>query len=36
VPEGARWIGFLDGEISVPADFDTMGREEIERLFDGR
>jgi len=26
-------IGFLDGHISVPDDFDTMGQAEIERLF---
>ena len=25
--------GFLAGQISVPADFDTMGAKEIERLF---
>jgi prevent-host-death family protein len=27
-------IGFLDGEISVPEDFDSMGRDEIERRFE--
>jgi len=26
-------IGFLEGEISVPDDFDRMGQAEIERLF---
>jgi prevent-host-death family protein len=26
-------IGFLDGQISVPDDFDTMGQAEIEGLF---
>ncbi len=31
-----RRLGFLTGEISVPDDFDRMGSEEIERLFDGR
>lgn len=30
-----RRIGFLDGQISVPDDFDSMGAEEIERLFGG-
>jgi prevent-host-death family protein len=30
-----RRLGFLAGEISVPADFDVMGREEIEHLFGG-
>lgn len=36
-PEKAaqRPIGFLEGQIEVPDDFDTMGREEIERLFHG-
>ncbi|MDR1850322.1 MAG: type II toxin-antitoxin system prevent-host-death family antitoxin [Zoogloeaceae bacterium] len=29
----ARRLGCLSGEISVPDDFDQMGREEIERLF---
>lgn len=34
-PTGAeiRRTGFLAGQIRVPEDFDTMGREEIERLF---
>lgn len=30
-----RRLGFLAGEISVPDDFDRMGSEEIERLFEG-
>jgi prevent-host-death family protein len=30
-----RRLGFLAGEISVPDDFDGMGREEIEHLFVG-
>lgn len=29
-----RRLGFLKGEISVPADFDEMGRNEVERLFE--
>jgi prevent-host-death family protein len=29
----AKRLGFLQGQISVPSDFDRMGREEIERLF---
>ncbi len=29
-------IGFMKGEISVPADFDSMGAEEIESDFSGR
>jgi prevent-host-death family protein len=28
-------IGFLEGKISVPDDFDTMHQEEIIRLFEG-
>ena len=31
-----RRTGFLRGEISVPDDFDDMGRKEIERLFGSR
>jgi prevent-host-death family protein len=36
-PVGAdmRRIGFMVGQISVPDDFDQMGREEIERIFSG-
>ena len=30
-----RRLGFLTGEISVPADFDVMGSGEIEHLFGG-
>ncbi|RJF94339.1 type II toxin-antitoxin system prevent-host-death family antitoxin [Oleomonas cavernae] len=29
-------VGFLAGEIAVPDDFDQMGRDEIEQLFDGQ
>ena len=31
----ARRIGFMDGMFSIPDDFDTMGQEEIERMFYG-
>jgi prevent-host-death family protein len=36
-PTGAqvRRLGFMEGQISVPDDFDRMGKEEIERLFGG-
>jgi prevent-host-death family protein len=36
-PTGAqmRRVGFMAGQISVPDDFDRMGREEIERIFGG-
>lgn len=30
-----RRLGFLSGEVSVPADFDRMGGEEIASLFGG-
>ena len=30
-----RRLGFMSGQISVPDDFDRMGREEIERIFAG-
>lgn len=30
-----RRLGFMAGQIAVPEDFDTMGREEIERAFVG-
>ena len=26
-------LGFMEGQIDVPDDFDRMGAEEIERLF---
>lgn len=28
-------LGFMVGKISVPDDFDHMGRKEIEQLFNG-
>jgi antitoxin (DNA-binding transcriptional repressor) of toxin-antitoxin stability system len=28
-------IGFLEGQFKIPEDFDEMGREEIQRLFEG-
>jgi prevent-host-death family protein len=36
-PTGAqmRRIGFMEGQISVPPDFDRMGKEEIEQIFGG-
>jgi prevent-host-death family protein len=30
-----RRVGFLQGEIDVPHDFDEMGRSEIEHMFSG-
>jgi len=36
-PTGAkvRRLGFLAGQISVPDDFDEMGRDEVARMFGG-
>jgi prevent-host-death family protein len=34
VSAGKR-IGFMDGEIRVPEDFDQTDAEEIQRLFEG-
>lgn len=31
----SRRLGFLAGEITVPDDFDRMGREAIEHMFGG-
>lgn len=30
-----RRLGFMAGQISVPDDFDQMGKGEIERIFGG-
>lgn len=30
-----RRLGFMEGQVSVPDDFDRMGKEEIERIFGG-
>jgi prevent-host-death family protein len=32
-PAEPRRMGFLEGEIEVPADFDRMGEREIAALF---
>lgn len=29
-------IGFLEGRVTVPADFDRMGQDEIAALFESR
>jgi len=34
-PALPRRIGFLEGEIQVPKDFDRMGESEIAALFGG-
>ena len=33
--ESVRRVGFMAGKISVREDFDRMGSEEIEALFEG-
>ena len=30
-----RRLGFLEGEVEVPDDFDRWGQEEVERGFEG-
>ena len=34
-PMAPRRLGFMRGAVTVPDDFDTMGQEEIEKLFYG-
>lgn len=36
LPADTRRIGFLEGEIRVPDDFDQMGEKEIRQQFEGR
>jgi prevent-host-death family protein len=31
----ARKVGFMAGKISIPEDFDSMGKREIEEFFYG-
>jgi prevent-host-death family protein len=31
-----RRLGFMEGQISIPDDFDRMGSKEIEELFGAR
>ena len=31
-----RRLGFMRGQVSVPSDFDQMGRGEIDALFTGQ
>jgi prevent-host-death family protein len=35
VARPARRLGFMEGQIAVPDDFDRMGQTEIEELFRG-
>jgi prevent-host-death family protein len=32
-PASVTRLGFMSGQFSVPADFDSMGAEEIESIF---
>jgi prevent-host-death family protein len=32
-PGQIRRLGFMEGQIAVPDDFDSMGSKEIEQLF---
>ena len=34
-PTAPRRLGFMRGAVTVSDDFDTMGQEEIEKLFYG-
>ena len=34
-PPAPRRLGFMEGEFTVPDDFDTMFQEEIEKMFYG-
>lgn len=34
-PEPAKRIGFLKDRLEIPDDFDSMGREEIQAMFEG-
>ncbi len=34
LPSKRRRLGFLQGQIEVPRDFDRLGQEEIERQFE--
>jgi prevent-host-death family protein len=35
VGDEIRRVGFMEGQISVPEDFDRIASEEIEKLFGG-
>jgi len=36
VGDEVRRLGFMAGHIRVPDDFDRMGADEIQQLFEGR
>lgn len=33
-PDPTKRVGFLRGQIQIPEDFDSMGKEEIQALFE--
>ena len=33
-PDPAKRLGFLKGALEIPADFDSMGSEEIQAIFE--
>jgi prevent-host-death family protein len=35
-PQTPRRLGFMDGEIEIPDDFDRMFEDEIVALFEGK
>jgi prevent-host-death family protein len=34
-PKAKRRLGFMEGEMTIPDDFDTFAQDEIEKLFYG-
>jgi prevent-host-death family protein len=34
-PKPSRRLGFLEGEFTIPDDFDQLGQDEIIKLFEG-
>ena len=34
-PDPAKRLGFLKGALEIPADFDSMGSEAIQAMFEG-
>ena len=34
-PDPARRVGFLKGRLEIPEDFDDMGKEKIQAMFEG-
>lgn len=34
-PDLAKRVGFLKGRLEIPEDFDDMGKEEIQAMFEG-